>query len=344
MEYNNLLKDIKAGNIKNIYLFFGQEQYLCEEAIKELEKKLIHPSFKDLNYEYIQESNISTQRIINACETFPIMDQWRVIIIKDFDFLQAGNAKKDEQGINDIIQYIKNISPSTCLVFWQTEKIDKRKKLFKAIKKEGKLLEINKLRTYELEKWLERKILEKGKVIKKPVLFFFMEYSNYLSRNSSKTLRDLVNEINKIVDYIGDRKEITKADIENLLPRSLEDDIFKMVDAIGKKDTKTAIRLLNDMLINGENGIKILSMVIRQFRILIQCQELKQMGYSPSLISSKLSLAHFIVKKGLVQSQYFERGKLKQALNTCSKMDLEMKTGKVDIKLALEMLIYEYTR
>lgn len=322
----------------------GQEYYLCEEIIEELEKQLIKPAFKNINYEFLQGSNISSQRIINACETLPMMDQWRLIIIKDFDLLERGSAKKGEEEIQELIQYIENISPSTCLVFWQTENIDKRKKLFKTIKKEGKVLEVNKLKRYELERWLERKILKKGKTIKKPALSFFMEYSSYLSRNSSKTLRDLVNEIDKIVDYTGERKEISKGDIENLLPKSLEDDIFKMVDAMGKKDTKTALTLLNDLLESGENGIKILSMISRQYRILIQCKELKQIGYSPASIAEKISIAPFIVKKGLGQSQYFNEGKLKQAFQTCSEIDLKIKTGKTDIKLALEMLIYQYTR
>lgn len=344
MEYNHLLKDIKAGRIENIYFFIGQEQYLCEEIISELGKKILDPSFRDLNYEYMEGKNISTQRIVSACETLPFMDQWRLVIIKNFDFLQGGNSKESEEEIEKIIKYINKISPSTCLVFWQTENVDKRKKLYKAIKKEGKLLEFEKLKTFAYEKWLERIIFKRGKIIKKSVLQSFIENSNYLSKNSPKTLRDIDNELNKIVDYIGDRKEITQDEIENILSRSLENDIFKMVDAIGKRDKKTAIRLLNDMLRNGENGIKILTMITRQFRILIQCRELKKMGYSPDLIASKLSLAPFIVKKGLAQSQYFKGRTLKEALNTTSELDLKMKTGKVNIKLALEMLIFEYTR
>jgi DNA polymerase-3 subunit delta len=344
MEHSNLLKNIKEGIIENIYFFIGQEQFLCEEIINELRKQILDPSFKDLNYEYMEEKNISTQSIISACETLPFMDKWRLVIVKNFDFLQGGNSKENEGEIEKIIKYIKNISPNTCLVFWQTENVDKRKKLFKAIKQEGKLIEFEKLKPFEYEKWLESKISKKGKNIKKTVLRSFMENSNYLSKNSPKTLRDINNEINKIVDYIGDRIEITQDEIGNILSRSLENDIFKMVDAIGKRDKKTAIILLNDMLRNGENGIKILTMITRQFRILIQCRELKNKGYSPDLIAKKLSLAPFIVKKGLAQCQHFKGRTLKEALNTTSQIDLKMKTGKVNIKLALEMLIFEYTK
>lgn len=344
MEYNNILKDIKAGKIENIFFLIGQEQYLIEEIIRELERKILNPSFRDLNYEYMEGKDISTQRIISACETLPFMDQWRLIIIKNFLYLQGGNLKESEEEIENVIKYLGNISPNTCLVFWQTDSVDKRKKLYKAIKKDGKIIEFKKLNKYEFEKWLDRKIAKRGKIVKKSVLQYFMENSNYLSKNSPKTLRDIDNEINKIVTYIGDRKEISQDDIENLLPRSLENDIFKMVDALGKKDKKTALRLLNDMLNYGENGIKILTMITRQFRILLQCRELRDMGYSPDLIANKLSLAPFIVEKGLSQSQYFKKKTLKEALNTTSEIDLNMKTGKVNIRLALEMLIFEYTR
>lgn len=344
MEYYNLLKDIKADKIANIYLFIGQEQYLCEEIINELEKNILSPPFRDLNYEYMEGNNISTQRIINACETLPIMNKWRLVIIKNFELLIGGNSKKDEEEIKNILKNIKSMSPSTCLVFWQTENIDKRKKLYKAIKNEGKLVEFERLSAFEFKKWLERRISKKNKLISKSNLHLFMENSNYLLKYSYKTLRDIDNEINKIVDYIGDRKEITRADIESLLARSLENDIFKMVDAIGKKDKKTAIISLNDMLKNRENAIRIFTMITRQFRILIQCKELREMGYSLNQIASKLSLAPFIVKKGLDQSQHFKAEILKDAINTCAEIDLKMKTGKVNMELALEMLIFEYTK
>ncbi len=345
MDYCKLEKEIKAGKIENVYLFFGQEQYFCEKIIKVLEQCAINLSFQDLNYEYMEEDSITIERIENACETLPFMDERRLVIVKNFSYLQGGKiSKEEEKQIQYLAEYIKKIPDSTCLVFWQTGGIDKRKKLFQEIKKVGIISEFKKLNVVALENWTSQYLKKKGKVIKKPVQHFLIENSDYLSKNSTKTLTDMVNEIDKIISYIGDREEILIEDIEETLPKRLENDIFKLVDAIGQKDKKTALKFLNDMLREGENGLKILSMIARQFRILIQCKELKEKGYIPNEIASKLNLMPFIVNKGITQARYFEQGILRQAIYSILDMDLKIKTGKIDEKLALEMLIYEYAK
>lgn len=345
MNYSKLVKEIKTGKIQNIYLLFGQEQYFCKEAVKLLEEFVIHPSFRDLNYEYMEGDNITVQRIENACETLPFMDEKRLVILKNFSLLQGGKASKEEKEQGKyLVEYIRRVPRSTCLVFWQSENIDKRKKIFQAIKKAGGVWEFEKLKSMELEKWIEKHLREKSKAIQRPALHFFMENGDYLSKNSTKTLIDIVNEINKMIDYVGDKKNITIEDIEKILPRKLENDIFKMVDAIGQKNRKVSLKLLNDMLKEGESEIKILFMIARQFRILIQCKELRTKGYSPKEIANKLHMMPFIVNKGISQSKYFDRDILKKAMHSTLEMDLKIKTGRMNERLALEMLIYEYTR
>ncbi|HHT50323.1 MAG TPA: DNA polymerase III subunit delta [Eubacteriaceae bacterium] len=329
---------------ENIYLIFGQEQYLCNEFVDNLVEGVLSPNYKNLNYEYMEGEHITAERIINSCETLPFMEDCRLVIIKDYNYLQGGESKGSEREAEDIANYLTNISPTTCLVFWQSKNVDKRKKLYKTINKYGKIIEFDRLKPYQLEKWLKNRIIRKGKTIKKSVLLLFIENTGYLLKNSLKTLMDIDNEVDKIINYIGNRKEITKEDIDSLITRSLENDIFRMVDAIGKKDKITALRLLNEMLKGGESPFMILNMIARQFRILIQCKKLREKGYSQDLIASKLSLAPFIVGKGLSQSNFFKEDILKQALEDISKVDLKIKTGKLEIKLALEMLVFEYTK
>ncbi len=337
---------------ENIYLVSGPEQYLCNDFIHKLEEEILSPDYRDLNYECIEGESITSDRIINTCQTLPFMDNYRLIIVKDYDYLyrkefkgeEGKESRDDEKETKDIINYLENFSPTTCLVFWQTKNVDKRKRIYKTIKKQGKIMEFNRLKPYEFEKWSASRFIKNGKSISKAVLLTFIENSGYLSKKSLKTLRDIDNEIDKIINYIGNRKEIIKKDVDNLISRSLENDIFKMVDALGKKDKITGLRLLNEMLKDGENAFMILSMIARQFRILIQCKKLREMGYSQDLIASKLGLAPFVVGKCLSQSNFFQEENLKRALEDISEIDLKIKTGKIDIELALEMLLFEYTR
>lgn len=342
MDYLNVINEMKEGKYKDIYLFFGEEQYLCENTVKLLENTIINPIYKDFNYEYMEGSYITTEAIENACETLPFMDEKRLVIIKNFDCLQGNKrSKENEEKQDELATYIENIPQNTCLVFWQTTGIDRRKKIFKGIKKYGEIVEFNKLNPNELSHWIEKMVGKKEKSISKAEIKYFIENNDYLSKNSKKTLRDIENELNKIIDYIGERKKINKEDIKKIIPKKLDNDIFKMVDAIGKKERSMALKLLRDMLKEGENEMMILSMIVRQYRILLQCKELRSKGYSPNEIASKIEVHPFVVKKGLSQSQYFTSTALKDALYYALEMDQKIKLGKIDQRLGLEMLIFQ---
>ncbi len=341
MEYNKIFQDIKKGNIKNLYLFFGQEQYLCEELIRTLKNVLINSIFKDLNAQFLEGDNGTIENIENACETLPFMDEKRLIIVKDNPLFQGGDATGKR--VDHLTEYLSKIPTTCCLVFWQKD-IDRRKRIFQRLSRIGVVFECKKFRAPELEKWLYTRLNKKGKRIDEKALRYFVENSEYLSYNSTKNLFDIENELNKILDYVGEREVINKEDIEANLPRMLENDIFKLVDAIGKKDRITALKLANDLILQGENEIGILAMIARQFRILLQCKVLMEQGHSTNSIAGRIKERPFVVQKGIYQSRYFDHHSLREALYSVLETDRKMKTGKIDKRFALEMLILEHTR
>ena len=154
-------------------------------------------------------------------------------------------------------------------------------------------------------------------------------------------MEDVANEIDKLVEYCRNKEVITERDIEAIAPKNLETDIFKLVDAVGGKDFSTALRLLHDMRIAGEPALKVLFMVVRQFRLLMQVAYLKDMGYSCKGIASRLGLQPFLVSSLLKQSSNFSLKGLKEALVACSRWDVEIKRGRIDPWLALELFIAE---
>src|SRR5690554_1886490 len=105
MDYRKLFKEISAGNWQGVYLFFGEEEYIKNQALEQAIKALVDPSFKDLNYVQLDGGQIDLDTIINACETLPFMAERRVVVLKDLSLLNGkAEGDIDEDGF---LKYVK---------------------------------------------------------------------------------------------------------------------------------------------------------------------------------------------------------------------------------------------
>lgn len=346
MTYRDVLKDIENEELKTVYLLFGPEMYLKDKIINAVKTKYIDKAFETLNYSYIDGKTATTDDIINACETLPFMSEKKIVVVDESQAFK-GNTK-DNLSLKDdnLGDYVEKISSSTCLIFvLKEDKIDNRKKIVKNIKKFGRVVELEKLKNEELNNWTELQFRKYKKAIKRPELTYFLSSTSYLDRNSDKTLYDLENEIDKVVNYVGDKLEITKSDIEYTKPKSLENDIFKLIDFISQKNTSSAIAIFNDMLLSGEAVQLILYMISRQIKLLLVSKLLEEKGYGIKAIGQKINVYHnFIIQKLISQGKVFTEQELTVYLNKCMNVDKEIKTGKIDSKLGVEVLIVELSQ
>ncbi|MCT4621180.1 MAG: DNA polymerase III subunit delta [Marinisporobacter sp.] len=342
MDYKDVLKDLKNGQLNNLYLFYGREYYLIENTINAVKEKTINKGFEDLNYQFIDGKETDVDTIIHACETLPFMGEKRMVLVKDLECF-FGKRKNISEGEEErLIQYFTDIPDTTQLFFVATQEIDKRKKIIKAIKKYGEMISFDKLTERDLYKWVQKIFKKYNKEIKEKEIAFLLELIGYLDRNSNKNLKDLDNEINKLCSFLGDRNLVTKTDIELLAPKSMENNIFSLVEFIGSKNTDKALSFFNDMLMEGESEIKILYMITRQFRYLFQIKLMEKQGYTAMAIGPKLGLRPFVTKKYLSQARNFEVEVLRKALEVCLYTDESIKKGKIDQRLGIELLITQF--
>lgn len=352
MGYNEILKDIKQDELKTVYLLYGAEMYLKDIVLSKVKDKYLDSSFETLNYSYIDGKSASQDDIINACETLPFMSKKKLVVVEDLPIFKGSNKEEssqkegDSQGEDVLSDYINNISETTCLIFiWNGEKIDNRKRIIKNIKKVGRVLELEKLKNEELDRWTTNQFKTHKKNISRNEISYFLASTSYLDRNTDKTLYDLENEIKKIINYIGDRYEITKSDIDNTKPKSLENDVFKLVDYISQKNTSMAIELFNEMLLSGEAAQKIMHMIVRQMRLLLASKLLREKGYDVKTIGQKINIYHnFIIQKLISQGIGFGESELITGLEMCRNIDRDIKTGRIDAKLGMEILIVELSK
>ncbi|MFZ7121037.1 MAG: DNA polymerase III subunit delta [Eubacteriaceae bacterium] len=340
MDYKQLLKDIKGNDLSNIYLFYGNEYLIANMMLENIKKSLINPLYEQLNVNYLDGKTITVDELINACETLPFMDTKRLIVVKNMSSMNINNniLKTD---MEMLCKYLSNIPISTYLIFI-SRKIDKKRKIYKSIQKNGKIIEYKKLEKNDLLKWINKRVNLRGKKIEKKALDLFVDSSDYLNKDSNINLDDIENELDKLLAYSKEKVKIECCEVQNIVQQNMDTNIFKMLELMGKGLAGESIYLMHVLINNGEPPVRILYMIIRQYRIIYHSKLLRDSGFSTNDIARIMAEKSFVVNKALYQGKNYSYDKLIKAYKYCSQIDRKMKKGQINHKLALEMLIFKF--
>lgn len=308
-----------------LYLLYGTENYLIK---KEINKILDSNSIEKIN---ISEYNLeidSFKDILEDAETISMFGDKKVVTVSNSYIFTSKNIKSD----NDpelILNYFKNINPDTILIFTtDSEKLDERKKIVKEIKKVGTVKDYNK--SNDLTSVI-KDIFGEYKIDNNVIRFF-------IDRCGSN-LDILSQEVNKIKTYKDSDLVITKDDIINLTTKNIDIDIFGFVDTIVNKNKEKALEIYNEMLINGEEPIKILVILANQFRIIYQAKELYKRGYSGNDIAKEIGIHPYRIKLALEKAVNYDSKTLLNYLSKLADLDYDIKIGNIDASLGLELFI-----
>lgn len=322
---------IKNKTFSNIYVIFGEEEYLKNIYEKKLISNIVDENFKMMNFDIFEGKNVNISKIIDACDTMPFMSDYRVVILKNTGLIY--DAKKDDT--NKLENYL-HILPKTTILIFIEEKIDKKLKIFKTISNIGTFHKIDILSENELVNWILNVFKDNNKNIS-------AKEAIYIIRNIGFNMEILLNEINKLISFKGSSTKITINDIDNICTKSIESKIFDLINFMSNKDMDNAIKIYKNLIVNKTSPFVILNMISRQFRIILQTKYLYNKNYSINNIASELELRDFIVKEAIKQSKNFSIKILLQAINECLEIDNNIKTGKIIDEIAIELLIIKYS-
>ncbi|MCX7710444.1 MAG: DNA polymerase III subunit delta [Clostridia bacterium] len=336
MSIDLLKNQIKDNKLANLYLFYGPEEYLKKYYLETIEKRLIpDEGMKTLN-KTVLEGKMEPGKILDACETLPVFSEKRLVIIRNSGAFKgkskaASEDKKGKPKSDDLLEYVQSLPEHICLVFYE-EEIDKRVKLVDAIKKNGLIVEFAFQKPPELVKWVVKVVTAQKKQMD-PLT------ASLLVDNSEQGMNEILTEINKLVLFVGDRAKINQDDIEKVCIRSIKTRIFDLTDAIAEKDRVKALKLLDDMVVMKEPMQKILYMINRHFRHVLQMKVLMSEGVNSDQAASKIGITPYAAGKVVKQSRGFTIQDLKNAIQESLEYDLAIKTGKLQDRLAAELLI-----
>ena len=206
----------------NLYLIYGLENYLIDEKINDIIKKSKVESENIISYDLNDDSIFS---VLLEASTVGMFSDKKVLLVNNSNFLCA-NKSLSEQELDELNKYIENPFEDVTIVFIvREEKLDSRKKVTKTLSKVSKVYECNKIDNYNMNNYISNYIRDKGYSISSESVDLIISKVGY-------ELSNIINELEKLFIYKDTNKKITKEDIDNVITKNIEKNIFELTNAI----------------------------------------------------------------------------------------------------------------
>ena len=333
-ELENTLKD---GNLASIYLLFGEETFLLESNLKKI-KKLFGKAEKGINYILIDEDSI--ENIISDIETPAFGYEKKLIIARNTGIFKTGGKKTKESitkirdKLNDYIKENIGLINESCVIVF-VEEAGGISSLQKTIDKLGVVCKFEFQKPAQIQKRI-KSICNAYKVnIDAPTMQFFIECCG-------TNMQDLINEIRKLIEYVGEGGTITKEDIDKLSIKKIESIIFELTDNLGKKNVAKALEVLHNLIYAKEPVQKILITLYNHFKKLYLTKFAIKEGKD---IITSLELKPnqtFLANKYRAQANFFKNQELRTIIKELIDLDYNYKIGLIDVNVGLEAILCTY--
>ncbi len=306
-----------------IIFLHGEDTYRSREKLKGLKDKFVREvDSSRMNLDVIEASDIDFGKFRSMVGASPFLAKKRMVV-----FLNLAKNKNIQAEAAEFLA--DEDRDDSILIFWEEGRVNN--KLFKFLSQQKYKQEFEPLSDLSLGRWIGEKVSERGGKIEQPAVRALVEYVG-------NNLWLLSNEINKLIAYKNGR-EIKKADVEELVHTKFDDNIFGLVDALGVKNKKQALKLLDNQLKFGSTPFYIISMLVRQYRILLQAHE--NIDLPSKDLSAKTGLHPFVAKKALAQARKYKFSDLQRIYCELLSMDKKIKSSSLDPELLVDLLIAE---
>ena len=244
--------------MQNFYLIYGPDRTVINNELKKLIKEL---EIDDIVKYDMTNSNLLD--VIEDASTVGLFSSNKIIILDDCYFL---TANKTIDNIEELENYLEKYNPNNyCIFISYTDKVDTRKKIYKLLKSKAKIIEQTKIDDDYLLNYVKEELKREQ---------YKIEDINYFLNRVGKNLNNIKNELNKLMMYKLDSREIKNIDIDKIVIKSMEEEIFALTDAVILKNTELALNLLDSFLKKDYEEIQIIMLIAAQFRFLFQVKRL----------------------------------------------------------------------
>jgi len=326
MRPQELIRDVQKGKILPLYYFYGPEKLLIEEALSKIKEKALDPATRDFNLEVFDAAEHAAETILLSLQALPVRSPLRLVIIRQADPLWS-------KGPSSYIDYFQNPNPWTCAVFIG-QKADHRTKFFQALERKGAAVSFFPPNEKELIHWIRSQAQRLGTTISDRAVFALLE-------RVGPSLQELKLELQKLtLGLFKEGRSIEEEDVLALTGDVRNENLFQLPKAVGDQDLGQTLRLLRKNLQQGDPPILLLSLIVRQLRLIWKARELRAGGCPKKEVETRLRVLPSRAEVFWKQVEWFPLSVLEQAWLQAMEADQELKSSRSDKGLLLEKYIW----
>ncbi len=327
LKYQQLINDLKQGRILPLYLFFGEEEFLIQEALDLIVKKVVDPGTRDFNFNIVYCRETGASEIVNLAQTLPLMSERRLVIAKEIDAFKAAD-------LEELVLYLKSPSPSTCLVMVANQRKYEKKSVVSAVEEHGAVVVFYPLDDKDVVTWIINQARMWG-------LSMQMDAAHYVFQMLGNDLQKISNELQKAKIYLKDKKEVAFDDVKAVVGDFRDYTVFDLVEAIGHKNKERAFLILSRLLLEGEQPVGLLAMLDKHFNKLGKAKGMEAAGIYYDEIKKTLKVFWRQSASFKKQMQSFTFSELSKAFEVMMSADRALKSSGLSSRLIMDRMILE---
>jgi DNA polymerase-3 subunit delta len=326
MKYQDLQSSLKQRKVLPLYLLYGEEDFLIQEALDLLIETVVDPGSRDFNFTTLYCRETPASELAAQAQTLPFMAEKRLVIAKEVDAYKAADLEV-------LTAYLRDPSPSTCLVLVSNQPKYDKKAVVSAVEAKGGAIRFYSLLDREITSWITAWCRKRGLALQG-------DAAQFLWQTLGNDLQTLNSELQKVeVAAAGKKKELTLADVRAVVGDFREYTPFDLATAVGQKSRERSLAILTRLLQEGEQPIALLGAIAWNLRRLLQAKDLEQAGAAPDEIMKKLRIIFHQAGQFREQMKRYGRDELRNAFALLLEADRALKSGGLGQKLVLERMI-----
>lgn len=313
------------GDLKPVYLIYGGQELLLEQALERLQKRLVDAGGSEFDIDALDGDRVDVDSVIASANILPLTADRRLVIVRRADRFSTA-------ALGTLAEYARNPNPSTSLVL-VAQKMAKNLRIYKAVEALGGVAEYKAPERRHYPGAVVQMFADRGRSVG-------TDAAEVLVRAVGYDLRRLDMEISKVVAFSGDRTTLSRDDIEQVMSTTAPTSIFEFVDAIGTRNCREALVLLARLLSSGESIHGIHAMSVRHVRQLISVRAFADRpdgSRTPAAVARGVGagMRDWQARNLMRQAERFTIAELVDALRTAAAAEAEMKTSR-DPRLVYE--------
>ncbi|MBD1399588.1 DNA polymerase III subunit delta [Pelovirga terrestris] len=312
-----------------LILLYGEEDYLLNQAHQRIRSAIFGTTRDDFNDHQFHAKSARVEEILDAASTYPVFASRKLVTVKDVQLLAAADQDK-------FSAYLEHPLEQTCLLMI-ADKIDSRRKFFQLFKKKGVVLKFDPLTDRELPDVVRRAMQQRGISISRDGLDLFCSLV-------SNSLHEIEGELDKLVLYLGSRRDIGVDDVEAIISRGRSENVFVLGEAIAKGDLVRALTLVRRFAAASEPPLLVLNLITGHYRLLWKIRALDNQRCAAAEIARQVARPPFVVQRLLEQARRFSRRHFMAAYALFIETDLAMKSSGGDAGALLELMVIRLMR